>query len=432
LNFNEVIRPKQIIYTGFFFFLQSQCLFAQEKIEIINDSSVRATLHFLASDLMKGRGNGTSDILLTSSYIGNRFKQAGLIPLTGQAGFYIPFTLPGTEGLPANDLLEWNQKLLMPGCFMYLRNQPGHYTPKSLSDFSIVTIDTCFFEDILAEYADTDKDILIWTAKLQPDEENFFPKIINIPSGGLKHEILLVCTEEKPELISLSDLSFNLYNKGYNVAGMLPGKTKPNEVIVFSAHYDHIGSSNSASSDKIYNGANDNASGTAAVIILAEYFAMLNNNERTLLFCAFAGEELGLIGSQDFVQYIKPDAIKAVINIEMIGVPQFGVNAIFITGSGYSDLPKLLRNEMKKSGTKVKSEPDRMKNLFQRSDNYSFAKNGIPAHTIMSSDDDEPCYHLPCDEFKRINISHMTKVIRSIALSSELLIAGKITPGRIK
>lgn len=425
-------NSKQIIVFIAFFFLQLPCSHGQEKIEIINDSSVGATMNFLASDIMKGRGNGTSDILLASTYIGNRFKQAGLIPLSGQAGYYIPFTLPGVKELPASDLLEWNKKLLMPGCFMYLRNQPGHYIPKTLSGFTVVKIDTCFFEDILAEYADRDKDLLIWTTKLQTDNENFFPKIIKIPAGGLKHEILLVCTEEKPEVITLSDLSFDLNNKGYNVVGMLPGKTKPNEVVVFSAHYDHIGISNSASSDKINNGANDDASGTSAVIMLAEYFAMLNSNERTLLFCAFAGEELGLIGSQDFVKYINPDAITAVINIEMIAVPQFGKNTIFITGNGYSDLPKILRKEMKNSGIKVKAEPDRLKNLFQRSDNYSFARYGIPAHTIMSSDDDDPCYHRPCDELRRVNISHMTKIIRAVAISSKQIIAGKDTPGRIR
>ncbi|HRF19915.1 MAG TPA: M28 family peptidase, partial [Chitinophagaceae bacterium] len=75
------------------------------------------------------------------------------------------------------------------------------------------------------------------------------------------------------------------------------GRTKADEVLVFSAHYDHMGIINGNSKDSIMNGANDDASGTTAMLALAEYFAMRGDNERTLLFCAFAGEEFGLVGS---------------------------------------------------------------------------------------------------------------------------------------
>src|SRR3954468_13615657 len=91
---------------------------------------------------------------------------------------------------------------------------------------------------------------------------------------------------------------------GYNVLSALPGKTKANEVIIFSAHYDHIGTFSSNpwrnegeqlnESDRIYNGANDDAYGVTALILLARFFAALNNNERTLVFIAFSGEELNL------------------------------------------------------------------------------------------------------------------------------------------
>ena len=90
----------------------------------------------------------------------------------------------------------------------------------------------------------------------------------------------------------------------YNVVGVLEGKRVPEEVIIFAAHFDHLGSKKRSKKDGIYNGANDNASGTAAVMMLAQYFAKESNNERTIIFCAFAGEELGLLGSKDLVKKI--------------------------------------------------------------------------------------------------------------------------------
>ena len=93
----------------------------------------------------------------------------------------------------------------------------------------------------------------------------------------------------------------------YNIVGMLPGKSKPGELILFSAHYDHEGVfDRGKKKDSILNGANDNASGTTALLMLAKYFAQKNDNERTILFCAFAGEELGLLGSKDFVNHVDP------------------------------------------------------------------------------------------------------------------------------
>ena len=74
----------------------------------------------------------------------------------------------------------------------------------------------------------------------------------------------------------------------------------------------------------------------------------------------------------------------------------------------------------------MKAEPDTAKMLYMRSDNYAFAQAGVPAHTIMSSDDDDRCYHRPCDEYDRIDIAHLAKVIRGIAMAVEDIIAGKV------
>lgn len=109
----------------------------------------------------------------------------------------------------------------------------------------------------------------------------------------------------------------------------MPGKSKPEEFIIFCSHYDHVGTTNTNlygrfcrvkqddKKDGIYNGANDNASGTSAVILLAKYFAAKNQNERTILFFPFSGEEICLKGSYNFSSKINPEKIKAVVNIEM-------------------------------------------------------------------------------------------------------------------
>jgi Zn-dependent M28 family amino/carboxypeptidase len=272
--------------------------------------------------------------------------------------------------------------------------------------------------------------LLLWTNKKQSDGENLFPEKFKTPAEGLRCNILLVYAETPPDSLVLTGNATWYSTLEYNIVGVLPGKSKPGEVIMFSAHYDHEGVFDSRK-DSIMNGANDNASGTTALLALAHYFSKRNDNGRTIMFCAFAGEELGLTGSQNFVTTINPKAIIAGINIEMIGVPEFGKNRIFITGERYSNLPAILIRSLKKSKISVRGDPDESKQLFKRSDNYPFALKGIPAHTIMASDDNDPCYHQPCDEVGRIDIANMTRIIRAIAASAGSLISGEVTPRRI-
>ena len=406
------------------------CLQAQNLLDSIKEKEAAKIINVLASDFLRGRGNGSPDLLKAGVFIGNSFKEFGLLPLAGASGYYLPFS-PFVE-LPqqASDMLEWNGEVLQPLKFMYLHPQPGNYNLKQLSDFSIIHIDSCFSEDILYKYHDLTGNVLLWTSKMQPDGDNFFPELIKIPTGGFHNNFLLVYSATPPESLTLSGVPDYYSNIEYNVIGTLPGRSKPGEVIIFSAHYDHVGVYPLEKNDSIMNGANDDASRITAMLLLADYFSLKGDNERTIIFCAFAGEELGLKGSASFVNIIKPDKIVAVINIEMIGVPQYGRNSVFITGEQYSTLPALLKFGLKKAGLKVKPEPDVKKMLYKRSDNYSFVKKGIPAHTIMSSDDEEPCYHKPCDEVRRININHLISIVRGIAFATESLISGKETPER--
>jgi Zn-dependent M28 family amino/carboxypeptidase len=223
-----------------------------------------------------------------------------------------------------------------------------------------------------------------------------------------------------------------LFGNLCNVVGMLKGKTQPNEIVIVSAHFDHLGVEKGSRKDSIMNGANDNASGTAAVLELARYFARRGDNDRTLLFCAFGGEELGLLGSQLVAKMLKPESVVAQFNIEMIGMPQYGKNRFCITGASYSDLARFVDAKTKGGATKRVGEALEEKKLFYRSDNYPFAAKGVPAHTFMSSDDDERCYHSPCDDAGRLDYAHMQNLVNSLATVLVPIVKAEFTPRRIR
>lgn len=234
----------------------------------------------------------------------------------------------------------------------------------------------------------------------------------------------------------------------YNVVAALPGKSRPQEVVIFSAHFDHVGIGDEATprlyrgeptkKDQIFNGANDNASGVAGIIALARYYSKLKNNERTLLFVAFSGEELGLQGSTALVNNFKPESVMAVVNLEMLGRAPNGLPANpFITGSALSDFRKVLNDELEKQDAKkfrknyFLSDASLMDDYFVRSDNYPFAQVGIPAHTIMLGNDLDPLYHTVNDEAETLNYPLMAKIVQAVALSCRGLADGSVTLKRI-
>lgn len=220
-----------------------------------------------------------------------------------------------------------------------------------------------------------------------------------------------------------------------NVIGMILGKSKPEEYVVFSAHYDHLGmETNGKGKDTIYNGANDDASGVTAVIELANYFKKLNQNERTIIFVAFTGEEVGGFGSAYFSQNINPDKIVAMFNIEMIGTEsKWGKNSAYITGFEKSDFGIILQDNLKGTNFNFYPDPYPDQQLFYRSDNARLAAVGVPAHTISTSKmDSEANYHQLSDEISTLNLKNMTEIISAIAISSQSIISGKVTPTRVK
>jgi Zn-dependent M28 family amino/carboxypeptidase len=175
-----------------------------------------------------------------------------------------------------------------------------------------------------------------------------------------------------------------------NVIAILPGKSKANEYVIFSAHYDHLGMKESGT-DKVYNGANDDASGVTAVITLAKYFKELNNNERTIIFVAFTGEEVGGFGSGFFSKSIDADKVVAMFNIEMIGTEsKWGKNSCYITGFEKSDFGTILQKNLKGSNFNFYEDPYPTEQLFYRSDNARLAALGVPTYNFNFQMDSKP------------------------------------------
>lgn len=219
-----------------------------------------------------------------------------------------------------------------------------------------------------------------------------------------------------------------------NVVAIIPGKSKNKEFVVFSAHYDHlgIGKPNEAL-DSIFNGANDDASGTTAVIMLAKYFKKINNNERTLIFAAFTAEESGGFGSNYFSKQLDPSKVIAMFNIEMIGThSKWGGDAAFITGYEKTNMGKILEKNLEGSQFKFYPDPYLDQQLFYRSDNATLARLGVAAHTISTSKMDvEKFYHTQDDEIETLDMKNMTQIIKAIAISSTSIVTGKETPSRV-
>jgi Iap family predicted aminopeptidase len=222
--------------------------------------------------------------------------------------------------------------------------------------------------------------------------------------------------------------------KLYNIIGFLEGNEKKDEIVVISAHYDHLGMKSSGAGDLIFNGANDNATGVAAVLALAEYFKSKNNNSRSILFIAFTAEEMGLVGSNYFGKTISPESIVAGINVEMIGKESpFGPNTAWLTGFQRSNFGKIIQKNLSSSEFKIYPDPFISYRLFFRSDNASFARLGIPAHTFSTSPMDKDLdYHKVTDEASTLNMKTITQTIKAIAIGTKSIIAGEDTPTRVK
>lgn len=175
-----------------------------------------------------------------------------------------------------------------------------------------------------------------------------------------------------------------------NVIGIIPGSSRPGETIIYTAHWDHLGINAEIEGDNIYNGAVDNATGTAGLLSLARLFAMLPARpERTVAFLAVTAEESGLLGSQWYGENPLFPLATTVANINMDGLPVYGpMRDMVIVGYGNSELEDYLRAAVaRQKGRYVDREPHPERGSYYRSDHFNFARQGVPALYAKSGED---------------------------------------------
>lgn len=200
--------------------------------------------------------------------------------------------------------------------------------------------------------------------------------------------------------------------KEANIVGVLPGSDPElaEEYVLVTAHYDHVGIGRPLNGDSIYNGADDDASGTAALIWIAESLAAAKAPPaRSIVFAAVTGEELGLLGTRWYITDppIPLEKTVANFNIEMIGRPdpEIGPGRAWLTGFERTTMGDLLVA----AGLPIDPDPRPEQNYYQRSDNIAFARQGIPAHTL-STFGEHAQYHTPDDESELADREHMAAI----------------------
>jgi hypothetical protein len=405
---------------------------AQQVNNIINKSETERIEKYLSSDELEGRKTYSKGIDKAADFIANEFKQSGLATLNNSGSYLQKFTRLNAKFISAT--ANFDGIALDTKNVIVLTSQPTVSITEA-SGYEVVKIAK---EDNIGaaarKYLTANKNYLVLV-----DESfaNNFSRLIQFKSGITAEQktVVFILTNQSPTKYTIQAIhkieALNLAN----VVSVLPGKTLPNEYVIFSGHYDHLGinSSKAINGDSIYNGANDDAAGTTAMIMLSKYFSAKNNNARTLIFVAFTAEEIGGFGAQYFSKQFDPSTVKAMFNLEMIGTEsKWGKNSAYITGYEKTNMGTILQKNLEGSAFKFYPDPYTDQNLFYRSDNATLARLGVPAHTISTSKmDNEPNYHKPSDEFKTLDMDNMNEIIKAIALSSQSIISGKDTPSRV-
>ena len=436
----------------------------QPGLDEITEGRVTATISFLASDELAGRATGSPEFNIAARYVASRFRGAGLDGSLADGDFFhvtmkqlvktpsAPVKLINSESQPIAHL-----GLLAAGTevFSYsgsvkridLANElptsgldgivAGKMTgnargPRVLSQVVRMTStlkDAGAKALLLGVEADSELIGLARDSQEKPRSESprsrFAIPVLLVPEDTLSETSIQLAIPAA--IISESPMR--------NVIGLLQG-TDPElskEAILFSAHLDHLGSKPS-DGDGIFNGADDDASGVTGVLMLADAFAKMPRPKRSLLFMTFWGEESGLLGSKQFAE--TPawplDKIRANVNIEMIGRPEPGArNKIWMTGWQESDLGVLMNKASLPFGVEIFNHPKHSAMLYRSSDNWSFAQKGVIAHSF-SAGSLHSDYHQPDDEWDRLEIPHMTRVIQGLFVATLPMAYGEATPNKTK
>lgn len=423
---------------------------------VISEASVRSHLGFLAGDALNGRGSGTRDEWIAASYIGEQMRRWGIEPL-GDAGGYVQaveiersevtappvLSFDGTRFTHGNEMLVQSlgsarvsgplQKL-SPGSaakagavLLVPEGTAPAAIPGALNGAIVLTRETPALRDRWAA-----------AGKNMP---RLAPRLVGLPSSSAtRPPVIVLDASAYAAAAALPDgtpIALDAEVKAarsntWNAIGRLPGsdRSRASEVILLSAHLDHLGSrlaGAAAGADTIYNGADDDASGCVAVLQLAEALARGPRPHRTIIFTWFGSEEAGGHGARWFIERPPVPLAQIVANLEfeMIGRPDAAVapHTLWLTGYERTNLgPELARH-----GARLVQDPHPDQNFFMRSDNIQLARRGVVAQTVSSYGLHKE-YHTPADEVRLVDFPHMTESIRSMIGPIRWLANSTFTP----
>ena len=405
--------------------------------EGISEASVRAHMEFLASDAMNGRGSGTRDEWIAVTYVAAQLRRWGLEPLGVDGGFVQTIEIERPE-LAAAPVLRMGDRSYTHG-----------------KEFTVATMSAPTLSGIVAPYKPGEpaaKGSVVVLPEVTRENSASLANAAMVLAkgcGGFRAQagslprvsprtVGVPAPAARPSCVALDGDAFAAAEKlsagatvslegqvktvqkanTWNAVGRLPGSdaTQAQEVILLSAHIDHVGNrpqAKAANGDTIYNGADDDASGSIAVLELAQAIAMGPRPKRTIVFAWFGSEESGGTGSRYFADkpVVPLDRIVANLQFEMIGRPDAKVppHTLWLTGYERSNLGP----ELAKRGAKLVQDPHPEQSFFTRSDNIQFARRGVIAHTVSSFGLHKD-YHQPSDEIDTIDFAHMTDAIRSM------------------
>ena len=440
-------------------------------------------MRFLASDELMGRKTGEQGNLVASRYIAEQFRLMGIKMVTGQNSYLqpVPFknVKPVTEGVVwvgDSTLKIIDDFIVLDGKATELKNVPvvfANYgwvddignddykdldvagkivviqlgTPTTKSPFEaiqasqtktkiaaekgavgIVEIFTAQvpWKNLLRFFS---SDRLSLDMKKEGDKEVVMPHLwINAAKGKMfskeNLKMLSLKTAEKKQTAVMS----------YNVVGMIVGTdpTLKNEYIVLSAHFDHIGVNPNSKPDSISNGARDNVFGTTAMLFAAKSLSQ-KPPKRSVLLIGYTGEEIGLLGSQYYVEHPLIPLKQCVFNLNCDGAGYDDTGLLTTIGLSRTDAKMELEQSAKAFGLKIIDDPAPEQNLFDRSDNVNFAAKGIPSPNFapgMKAFGGEimKYYHQTSDNPESVDFAYLHKYCQSYAYAARLIANRKDAP----
>ncbi len=394
---------------------------------------VRAHETFLASEALQGRGSATRDEAIAATYVGSQFEGYGLRPAPGMAGYLQPakviryalngpatLTIAGRPAAAPTVLVGAAESIsgtsaVFDGADLAKipHAQVLFVTGGKASPMALVRAASAAGAKLVIVREDDATRSLAkalggkprMPAGLEGKAPPSYAAFATLPSADFDKA---VAQAGAPVALALPVVREEAITT--NAIGWLPGSDPKAGVILVTAHLDHLGRKPDGT---IMHGANDDASGTTAVLELARAMAAAKQARRGLLFVAYGSEEIGGYGSSWFGDHppVPLDQIVANIEIEMIGAqdPKLPAGTMMMTGFERSTLGETL----KAHGALVTADPYPEQRFFERSDNYSLAVRGVVAHTI-SGWAVTPTYHTPDDTLANLDIAFMTRAIQSL------------------